>query len=133
MEQKKPLHSHKDLIVWQRSIELVISVYKLVKNFPKEEIYALTDQMKRASVSIPSNISEGRARGTSKDFVQFLRIASGSCAEFQTQIEISKKLKYGILSDYNETESLLLEVEKMLHSMIRKINPNFISSFASEA
>ena len=72
------IHSYKELIVWQRSIELVVAIYELTEKFPKEEIYGLISQMKRSAVSIPSNIAEGRYRGTKADYLQFLRIAYGS-------------------------------------------------------
>lgn len=117
------IHSHKDLIVWQKSVDLVIAVYKITKKFPREELYGLISQIRRAVVSIPSNIAEGRGRGTKKDFVQFLRIAFGSCEELETQLEISKRLLFGDIMSYNESDNLLLEVKKMLQSMISKLSP----------
>ena len=86
------INSYRELIVWQKSIELVVAVYNLTAKFPKEEAYGLTSQMRRSAVSIPSNIAEGRSRGTKKDFTQFLRISYGSGAELETQIIIAKKL-----------------------------------------
>ena len=118
------LFSYKDLIVWQRSIELVIAVYELTEDFPKEELYGLTSQMRRAAVSIPSNIAEGRFRGTKKDFLQFLRIAYSSGAELETQLEIAKRLRQTKDFDYSKVDSLLLEIMKMLNTMIRKFNTN---------
>ena len=118
------LFSYKDLIVWQRSIELVIAVYELTEDFPKEELYGLTSQMRRAAVSIPSNIAEGRFRGTKKDFLQFLRIAYSSGAELETQLEIAKRLRQTKDFDYSKVDSLLLEVMKMLNTIIRKFNTN---------
>lgn len=88
------MSSYKELIVWQKSIQLVIDIYKLTKIFHKEEIYGLSSQMQRAVVSIPSNIAEGNDRNSSKEFSQFLRIARGSLAELETQIIISEKLEY---------------------------------------
>ena len=88
------INSHKDLIVWQKSIKLCKSIYKLTDKFPKEETFGLTSQMRRCAVSIPSNIADGRNRGTRKDFSQFLRIALGSASELETQIEISRELSY---------------------------------------
>jgi len=88
------IHSHKDLTVWKRSMELVLAVYVLTENFPRTEIYGLTSQMRRCAVSIPSNIAEGRSRGTRRDYLQFLRISLGSAAELETQIEISKQLPF---------------------------------------
>lgn len=84
------IHSHKNLIVWQKGIELTKQVYLITDKFPREEIYGITSQMRRSAVSIPSNTAEGRSRGTRKDFVQFLRIAMGSASELETQIEIAK-------------------------------------------
>ena len=115
--------SYKELIVWQRSMELVAAVYELTEKFPKEEVYSLTSQMRRCAVSIPSNIAEGRNRGTKRDYLQFLRIAYGSGAELETQVEIAKKLKTTRHLDYDKTDSVLLEVMKMLNAMIRKLNP----------
>ncbi len=118
------INSYSDLIVWQKSIDLVVAVYKLTENFPKEEIFGLVSQMRRAAVSIPSNIAEGRFRGSKKEFVQFLRIAYSSGSELETQIIISKKLSKTMKLDYTVCDSLILEVMKMLNSMIRKLNPN---------
>ena len=80
--------------MWKRSMELVLAVYVLTENFPRTEIYGLTSQMRRCAVSIPSNIAEGRSRGTRRDYLQFLRISLGSAAELETQIEISKQLPF---------------------------------------
>lgn len=118
------IHSYKDLIVWQRAMELVVSVYELTEKFPKEEVYGLTSQMRRSAVSIPSNIAEGRYRGTRKDYLHFLRISYGSGAELETQIEIAKKLSNTKNLDYSKADSLLEEVMKMLNVMIRNFNPN---------
>ncbi len=126
------IHSYKELIVWQKSMVLVIEVYKLTENFPREEIYGLTSQIRRAAESIPSNIAEGRLRGTRKDYAQFLRIAYGSGAELETQLEIAKRLPKTKALDYSEVDSLLLETMKMLNSMLRKLNPNYTNE-ANEA
>ena len=80
IENTKQIASYKELIVWQKSVELVEHIYHLTKKFPKEEVYGLVSQMRRASVSIPSNIAEGRLRRSKKDFIQFLQIAFGSGA-----------------------------------------------------
>jgi len=111
-------HVYKKLIVWQRSIELVVSVYELTAQFPKNEIYGLSSQIQRSAVSIPSNIAEGSRRKTKKDFAQFLHIAFGSGAELETQIEIVKKLHFGHNLDYSKTDALLEEVMKMLNKFI---------------
>jgi len=109
--------SYKDLIVWQKSVNLSILVYKLTSNFPKEEIYGITSQMRRSAISIPSNLAEGSMRGTEKDFRNFIKIALGSGAELQTQLYIAKQLTFVEESDYNGIEGLLSEVMKMLHSL----------------
>src|SRR3989344_4786346 len=85
--------SYKDLIVWQKGVDLSVLVYELTEQFPRDERYALTSQMRRAVVSIPSNIAEGRCRSTKKDFCNFLHIALGSAAELETQIEIARRIK----------------------------------------
>jgi four helix bundle protein len=88
------IKSHKDLKVWQESMDLVIQIYKLVENFPKHEVYGLSSQIRRASISIPSNIAEGAGRKGGKEFTRFLYIALGSLSEVETQLEISQRLNY---------------------------------------
>jgi len=112
------MQSYRDLIVWKKGIELVTEIYALTTKFPKEEIYGLISQMRRASVSIPSNIAEGYARKHSKEYVQFVRIAFGSGAELETQLEITKKLRFATLEDIERVEKLLTEVMKMLNKFI---------------
>ncbi len=115
------LRSYKDLIVWQKAMNLVTAAYELTSKFPKEEVYGLTAQMRRAAVSIPSNIAEGRLRGYRKEFRQFLRNAYGSGGELETQIEIAKRLAVMKGLDYTKVDSLLLEVMKMLNAMLNKL------------
>jgi four helix bundle protein len=113
-----PLHSYKSLIVWQKAVDLVVLIYELIELFPKTERYGLSSQMTRAAVSIPSNIAEGRRRGTKKDFKHFLQIAFASGAELETQIEICKRLPWGKGISFDVAEQILLEVMKMLNRMI---------------
>lgn len=113
------LKSYKELIVWQRSIELVREGYIVTSKFPKEELYGLVSQMRRAAVSIPSNIAEGQQRKGLKEYLQFLRISYGSSAELETQIIIAKDLYPKI--DFLKVESLLEEVQKMLNVLIQKL------------
>lgn len=113
------VESFKQLIVWQKSIRLVKEVYNFTGQLPREELYGLTNQMRRCAVSIPSNIAEGKKRRTKKDFLQFLRIADGSAAELETQIIIAKEL-YPLI-DYFKAEALLEEVQKMLITIIKKL------------
>ena len=121
--EKNTIHSYKELIVWQRGMELVVAIYKITELFPREELYGLTSQVRRAAVSIPSNIAEGRFRGTRTDYIQFLRVAHASGAEVGIQIEIAKRLPKTSNLNYGTIEALLEEVMKMLDVMIRKMNP----------
>lgn len=111
---------YKDLIVWQRAMELAEAVYALTTYFPAEERYGITSPMRRSAVSIPSNIAEGSKRIGEKEFRQFLAIAFGSGSELETQIELSQRLKLGKPSDYTRASSLLDECMKMLSTMLRK-------------
>ncbi len=113
------LKSHKELIVWQKSILLVKEIYRLTSQFPKDEIYGLSSQMRRSAVSIPSNIAEGYSRKSTKDYAHFLRIAYGSSTELETQIIIAKDLYKNI--DYSTTELLLEEVLKILNVITEKL------------
>ena len=113
--------SYKDLLIWQRAMDLVVEIYRLTDCYPGSEIYGLTSQTRRSAVSIPSNIAEGRRRGSRKDFRQFLIIAYGSGAELETQIEIAKRLPFGRDLDFNKADSFLLEVMKMLNKMIASL------------
>lgn len=121
---KETIHSYKELTVWQKSIELVTTIYELTEKFPKEEIFGITSQIRRAAVSIPSNIAEGRYRGTKCDYLHFLRMSYGSGAELETQIEISKKLSKTKTLNYNTVDGLLEEVMRMLNVMINKLSAN---------
>ncbi len=114
--------SYKDLRVWQLSVELAVAVYDLTDLFPKSELFGLTSQMRRAAVSIPSNIAEGRMRGTRKDYTHFLRIAYGSCAELATQIIISKRRPFSKILDYKIVDELQISAIKMLGVMISKMD-----------
>ena len=115
-----PQKSYEDLIVWQKAMDLVVEVYKVTENFPSSEMYGLSSQMRRAAVSIPSNIAEGsRCRGV-KEVRQFLLFAFGSGSELETQIKLAKRLPFGKGLDYNKSESLLVEVMKMLNVMVNK-------------
>jgi len=113
------LKSYKELIVWQKSMVLVKELYRLTESFPENEKYGLTSQMRRASISIPSNIAEGWGRLSRKNYVQFLRISRGSLFELETQILITKELNY--INDSETIENLITEISKMLNSLIKKI------------
>ena len=115
------IKSYKELIVWQKSIDLVIEIYKLTDKFPKSELYGIISQMRRAAISIPSAIAEGYGRKSSKEYLQYYSIAYGSALELETQIIISKKLQFISETNFYKAELLLEEVCKMLNSMIYKI------------
>ena len=109
--------------MWQKGIELVAIVYKSTSSFPEEEKYGLIAQMRRAAVSIPSNIAEGHLRKTTKDFKQFLSIARGSCAELETQIIIAHELDFIHGDNFENLSSKIEELSKMLSTFYSKINP----------
>ena len=112
---------YKDLLVWQKSMDLVVSVYKLMKLLPKDETFNLIDQIRRAVVSIPSNIAEGQSRKNNKEFVQFLYIAKGSKSELETQLDICKRVGYLTDNDLKQTNALLSETSKMLSALIKQL------------
>ena len=115
------IHSYKDLIVWQKSMKLVVAIYELTDKFPREEVFGLTSQIRRAAVSIPSNIAEGRMRGYRKEYRHFLLNSFGSGGELETQIEIAKQLPKSSGLNYAAVDSLLNEVMRMLNSIINKL------------
>lgn len=111
------IRSHKDFIVWQKSMQIVKTAYIATKRFPKEELFGLTSQIRRASISIPSNIAEGYGRKSHKDQDQFYFIAFGSSLELETQLLLARDLGFITNEDLNPILSLLTEVIKMLHKM----------------
>ena len=116
------IKSHKDLLIWQKGVKIVILVYQLVNSFPKEELYALTSQLKRASISIPSNIAEGFGRNTDKSFSHFLAISRGSLYEVETQLLIAEEL--GFITDEKLFAEILEEIEqqsKMINSFSKTL------------
>jgi four helix bundle protein len=113
------LKIHKDLTVWQESIKLVKEIYSLTSEFPKEEVYSLTAQIKRAAISIPSNIAEGAARDSNKEYIHFLYIALGSVAELDTQLIIAGGLNFIDEKDFNEISEKLDSIGKMLSGLIK--------------
>ena len=115
------MQSYQNLVVWQKAMDLVIAVYSLTLQFPESEKYGLIAQMRRSAVSIPSNIAEGKRRGSQKDFRRFLLIAFGSGAELETQLAIAQRLSYRRKLDYAKVDNLLPEVMKMLNVLIGKL------------
>jgi len=116
--------SFRDLIVWQKGIQLTVSVYQLSKAFPREETYGLTSQIRRAAVSIPSNIAEGSGRLNTPEYRQFLAVARASNFELQTQLIIAKELGYGDPSQIVSAEGLSNEIGKMLFATIATLTDN---------
>ena len=115
--------SFKDLLVWQRGIQLVKGVYLLTRGFPSEEKFGLISQMRRAAVSIPSNIAEGQARNTTGEFIQFLAIAQGSLAELETQLIVAAELGFCSSEAIGEISENILQLKKMLYALRAKLSP----------
>ena len=111
------MNNFRELIVWQKSINLVVAIYEITKEYPKEEKFNLVSQMQRAATSIPSNIAEGAGRNTNALFKQFLTISIGSAHELETQIIISKKLEYINEDSYNDIIGELSGIQKMLYAL----------------
>ena len=114
------MSSYKDLDVWEKSFNTCVDIYEITKDFPKEELYGLTSQIRRASVSIPSNISEGSKRGR-KEFLQFLKIAHGSGAELETQLMLANRLTYLSDEDFERISQDLENIMRMLSAFIKKL------------
>ena len=115
------IKSYKDLLIWQKGMDITEKVYQLTKISPNDELYGLTSQIKSCSISIPSNIAEGYGRNYRKDYSRFLQIARGSLFENQTQLEIAVNLDFIKVENLNEIKELSIEVEKMLNSLIKKL------------
>jgi len=118
------VRNYRDLLVWQKAMELVTEIYQHTKSFPNEERYGLTLQLRRSSVSLPSNMAEGYGRNSTQDYIRFLRIANGSLFELQTQLEIARNLEFLSEECFSLLFELSREIERMLSSLIRKINPD---------
>jgi four helix bundle protein len=116
------METHKNLMVWQKSIAFVTSIYNLTKSFPKEELYCLVNQIRRAAVSIPSNIAEGCARKNTKEYIQFLYVSLGSAAELETQLIISSNLGYLDNKSTHNLQTELEEIIRMLTGLIRSLS-----------
>ena len=126
---KNGIKSFEDLVVWKKAHNIVLITYKLLEKFPKEEKYRIIDQLVRAVVSIPTNISEGFGRYTNKDYVHFLIIARGSVSEVKYLVLLSKDLRYISITEYNELKKELDDVGKMINGLINSLrNKHFIES-----
>src|ERR1700756_2052503 len=113
--------SFRDLVVWQRAIELTLAVYKVTSGFPDSERFGLTNQMRRAAVSIASNIAEGYGRSTKGEYFQFLGHARGSCSELETQIVIARELQFGANGSVDSTSGLCDDVGRLLGALMKSI------------
>lgn len=115
------MKSYRELFVWQKGVDLSVSVYDETQSFPKEEAFGMTSQIRRSAISIPSNIAEGFGRSSQADFARFLKISSGSLYELQTQLEICRRINYISAEQFESLWNLSIEIEKMLSSLISKI------------
>jgi four helix bundle protein len=115
------VQSFRDLLVWQRAIQMCVTIYRLTDGFPRDELYGLTSQIRRAAVSVPSNIAEGHGRLSTGEYRQFLGIARGSNFELQTQLEIARALGFGDPKIISEAESLSFEVGKMISGVLNAL------------
>lgn len=119
------MRNYKNIKVYQLADTLVLAIYELTRKFPKEELYGLTSQLRRAAVSIPTNIAEGASRQHEKDYVHFLYIARGSAAEVEYLIDLSSKLSYLGQPDHKRIGAMATEVAKMLMGLIRAIKSSY--------
>lgn len=122
------MKTHKDLLVWQKSIQFVTHIYDQTKSFPREEIYCLVSQIRRACISIPSNISEGCARKNTTEYIHFLYIALGSAAELETQLIISTSLNYISDDTANDLMNQLTEIIRMLTGLIKSLSKDKLNT-----
>ena len=112
---------HKKLDAWRESVELTIAIYHVTDNFPKEHRFALTDQIHRAALSVTSNIAEGAARQTKKEFAHYLHIAQGSLSELDTQLEIAKRLKFLSEGQWDTLDQQMNHIDKLLSGLIKYV------------
>jgi four helix bundle protein len=118
---QRKIRSYRDLVVWQKSVELVTAVYKVTSDFPRQEVFGLTSQMRRCAVSVPSNIAEGQGRATKGEFIQFLSHARGSLFELETQLCIASKLGYLAADQTQDLELKAQEVARILNGLLTSL------------
>ena len=118
---EKPMRSYQDLVAWQKAMDLVTNIYRVSHKFPREEIFALTSQLRRAAVSVPSNIAEGQGRSSRKEFLYFLGTAKGSLSEVETQILIARNLGYIGEEDLPALLNLSAEVGRILNGLLASL------------
>ena len=115
---------HKRLLAWQRAVDMVYRIYEITRGFPREELYGITTQLRKAAVSVPSNMAEGLSRRSKKDKLHFLNVSQSSLSEIDTQFEISRRLRYVDDENFNLIEGVLVEVQMLLSGLIRSIKMN---------
>ena len=123
--------SHKDLILWQKSMDLAVEVHRLARQLPRHELFGLGNQLRRAAVSVPSNVAEGSARRTTREFISFLHIARGSLAELETQVLLARRLQYLDDASVRALAPAVAEVGRLLNAVIRGLQRRLDSHFAS--
>jgi four helix bundle protein len=127
--RKKTTKGYKDLIAWQKGMDLAEMTYKITSDFPREEIYGLISQMRRAAVSVPSNLAEGQLRSSKNEFKQFVSISLGSCGELDTQLELAKRLGYIKEKIFKEISEVINEEMRILHGLRHKIYRNNVNLY----
>ena len=115
------MQNFRDLLVWQKSHQLTLQIYKITKRFPKNELYGLANQIRRSASSIPTNIAEGSVQGTDAQFARFLYVALGSAAELDYQILLAHELEYIDAKEYQQQSSEIDQIKKMLTAFVRKL------------
>lgn len=118
------MHKFKELIVWQKAVDLAITIYQITKRFPSEEKFGLTSQINRSAVSVPSNIAEGAGRNTDGEFSPFLGISSGSSFELETQLVIANRVKLITEQDFQKTSSQIHDIQSMIYGLQQSLNTN---------
>jgi four helix bundle protein len=124
MDSDQQVWSHRDLIAWQKAMDVVVAVYQVSKKFPKDELYGLTSQLRRAAVSVPANIAEGQGRRSKAEYCQFLGHARGSLLEVDTHLEIALRLEYLNEEEYSQIQERLREVGRILNGLLRSLTSN---------
>ena len=122
LDVRMRISDYKNLLVWQKAMDLVVEIYNITKLLPKEETYCISDQLRRSAVSVPSNIAEGQSRNSVKEFIQFLAIARGSLAELETQLIICERVNMITINDIIKAQDLSSEVGKMINGLISNLN-----------
>ena len=133
--QERPVHrgNFRDLIVWQKAVQLTTAIYRCTESFPKDERFGLIAQVRRAAVSVPSNIAEGAGRSSSREYRHLLAIARGSNMELQTQLVIAVELGFGTKNELEHAEALSIEVGRMLAALMRHLTPKTAPSSTQDS